>query len=76
MRVAAVILLLLAGSTCAAPATLTGAAAAQLPNAICPVDPSEAAIADISVTYRGQEIHFCCNRCRQKFLKNPERTEQ
>lgn len=45
--------------------------AGGLPNAICPVDPTEAAEPDIFVTYEGQTIHLCCNRCRKKFLADP-----
>lgn len=65
--------LLLAGLLCAA----SGAVAAPQDreghtwNPRCPVSPEESSEADIYVEYEGEDVHFCCNRCRRKFLADP-----
>ncbi|MDA1016364.1 MAG: hypothetical protein O3A00_18135 [Planctomycetota bacterium] len=41
-------------------------------NEKCPVLPNIDASADISATYQGKEVRFCCNECRSEFLNNPE----
>lgn len=42
-------------------------------NDFCPVTPEEWAEPDISATYRGKTVYFCCKRCRMQFLEDPER---
>lgn len=41
-------------------------------NAKCPVLQDRNATADYAVTYKGQEIRFCCSECVTEFLDNPE----
>lgn len=40
-------------------------------NELCPVTPEEWAEPNISATYQGKEVFFCCKRCRKQFLEDP-----
>ena len=55
---------------------LTVVASPQLngadPNVMCPVLQDRKATADYAVTYKGEEIRFCCSECVMEFNKNPE----
>ncbi|MBU1074184.1 YHS domain-containing protein [bacterium] len=42
-------------------------------NTTCPVTPGEAVDESITVEYEGRSLAFCCQRCRQKFIADPER---
>lgn len=46
---------------------------ATIANDFCPVTPEEWAEADISTTYEGKSVYFCCQRCRRQFLEDPAR---
>lgn len=41
-------------------------------NEKCPVLPNVDASSDISTTYQGKEVRFCCNECKKEFDENPE----
>lgn len=41
-------------------------------NKICPVLTGEEASDDYVSIYKGKEVRFCCNECKQEFEKNPE----
>jgi len=41
-------------------------------NAYCPVRPDEEIVPERFVDYKGKRIYFCCKKCRQKFLADPE----
>ena len=41
-------------------------------NVMCPVTTDEPVDARITVNYQGQEIGFCCQKCRRQFLANPQ----
>lgn len=41
-------------------------------NERCPVLGNRKADADITTTYRGKEVRFCCNECKVEFEANPE----
>lgn len=61
-------------ATAAAVVLLTAMSAngQDLPNEYCPVTTSELAEEQFSVDYQGQQIYFCCNKCKKEFLGNPE----
>lgn len=40
-------------------------------NATCPVTTGERVDPDISTTYNGREVYFCCQRCKRKFERDP-----
>jgi uncharacterized membrane protein/YHS domain-containing protein len=40
-------------------------------NATCPVTTEEKVDPDISTTYNGREVYFCCQRCKRKFERDP-----
>jgi YHS domain-containing protein len=40
-------------------------------NEFCPVMPSKPALPDFEMKFRGETIQFCCENCRQLFLKDP-----
>ncbi|MEW6050299.1 MAG: DUF2231 domain-containing protein [Candidatus Zixiibacteriota bacterium] len=42
-------------------------------NALCPVTTDEPVDSTITVTYEGQEIAFCCQKCRRQFLADPQK---
>jgi uncharacterized membrane protein len=44
---------------------------AQEDYGMCPVTPGERAVADVYVNHEGRRIHFCCPRCRSRFVANP-----
>ena len=48
------------------------ATAANDINVICPVLQDRRATADYAVTYKGQEVRFCCSECVIEFNRNPE----
>jgi uncharacterized membrane protein len=53
---------------------LAGAAGAQdLSELHCPVLPDELVDPSISVEHDGRRVYFCCQKCRQQFLEDPER---
>lgn len=41
-------------------------------NPYCPVSPEEPVDPTIHVEYEGRTVYLCCNRCRTKFLADPE----
>lgn len=41
-------------------------------NAFCPVRPDEEIMPNRFVDYRGKRVYFCCEKCRKKFLAEPE----
>jgi YHS domain-containing protein len=49
---------------------ISGVASAAPANKTCPVG-SRPARADITSTYQGKEIAFCCNKCKAKFDAEP-----
>ncbi|MFH1834492.1 MAG: YHS domain-containing protein, partial [bacterium] len=42
-------------------------------NELCPVMTEEPVDPEVTTTYKGDTIGFCCKRCRQKFEDDPER---
>jgi uncharacterized membrane protein len=42
-------------------------------NKLCPVKPDQPVDPDVTTTYQGRTIGFCCGRCLRKFEANPER---
>lgn len=38
----------------------------------CPVQTENLIEPDIYIEYEGEQVYFCCNMCRKKFLANPE----
>ncbi len=40
-------------------------------NTVCPVG-ARPIRSDITSTYQGKEVAFCCNKCKAKFDANPE----
>lgn len=46
--------------------------AADETNLRCPVLQDRDATADYAVTYKGQEVRFCCSECVAEFNRNPE----
>jgi len=42
-------------------------------NSLCPVTTDEPVDSTITVTYQGQEIAFCCQKCRRQFLADPQK---
>ena len=51
----------------------SSAYSAELANEVCPVSLDEFAEADISLLHEGKQINLCCNKCRRKFLKTPDK---
>lgn len=49
---------------------LAGLASAAPVNKTCPVG-SRPARTDVTSTYNGKEIAFCCNNCKKKFDADP-----
>ena len=49
-----------------------GFATAAPKNTTCPVG-SRPVRSDITSTYKGKEIAFCCNKCKAKFDAEPEK---
>jgi YHS domain-containing protein len=49
---------------------IAGAANAAPVNTTCPVG-SRPARTDITSTYNGKEVAFCCNNCKKKFDADP-----
>lgn len=47
-------------------------AAQSKTNEYCPVTTTEKADPNIYVDYKGQRIHFCCQKCKRDFLDNPD----
>src|SRR2546425_646908 len=45
--------------------------APPLPNQFCPVKTTEEAVADQFVDYQAKRVHFCCEKCKAKFEKDP-----
>jgi uncharacterized membrane protein/YHS domain-containing protein len=43
------------------------------PGQMCPVMPDEEVDPEIYVDYRGQRIYLCCDKCKRKFLREPDR---
>jgi YHS domain-containing protein len=41
-------------------------------NVMCPVLQDRRATADYAVTYKGEEVRFCCSECVIEFNRNPE----
>jgi uncharacterized membrane protein/YHS domain-containing protein len=41
-------------------------------NKYCPVTTTELAEKQFSLEYNGQQIYFCCNKCKKEFLANPD----
>jgi len=39
---------------------------------MCPVLAGRLASSDITTMFRGKEVRFCCNECKQEFIDNPE----
>jgi YHS domain-containing protein len=50
--------------------TASGMLSAAPVNTVCPVG-SRPIRADITSTYQGKEIAFCCNNCKKKFDAEP-----
>ena len=46
------------------------ASAADVPK--CPIMTDDDADKEISATYQGKEIHFCCSPCLKQFKKEPD----
>lgn len=42
-------------------------------NSLCPVTTDEPVDSAITITYQGQEIAFCCQKCRRQFLADPQK---
>ena len=42
-------------------------------NEFCPVIPQRSALTRFGTTYRGQRVHFCCQKCQAAFAREPER---
>jgi uncharacterized membrane protein/YHS domain-containing protein len=42
-------------------------------NSLCPVTTDEPVDSTITVTFEGQEIAFCCQKCRRQFLAYPQK---
>lgn len=40
-------------------------------NKLCPVMTDQASKPEMFVEHDGKRIYFCCNTCRQRFLKEP-----
>ncbi len=40
---------------------------------MCPVMPGEPALPAYFIVHEGRTIHFCCNRCRIRFERDPDR---
>lgn len=55
-------------------ASASVASAGQTPiNTMCPVMQEEQIDPDITVTYKGRTIGFCCDRCVDRFKNDPEK---
>src|ERR1041385_7651162 len=39
----------------------------------CPVTPEEEIDAEVFTEYKAQRIYFCCERCKARFERDPER---
>ncbi len=51
--------------------TATGRTLEGVTNPLCPVTTDEPVDPAIFVEYEGQQVFFCCKRCRVKFLESP-----
>lgn len=54
-------------------ATLIPDAATQVADVKCPVTPSEDVDLAIFTDYQGTRLYFCCDRCRIKFKREPDK---
>lgn len=55
-------------------AVLMAAYGAATPvNSLCPVTTDEPVDSAITINYQGQEIAFCCQKCRRQFLADPQK---
>jgi YHS domain-containing protein len=63
----------LAGAMLALGAGLAAASAPPLTNISCPVEPQKAALGRFWTTHQGRRVHFCCQKCRAAFEREPRR---
>ena len=42
-----------------------------LTNKMCPVLTDEPVDPEIAIAYQGQQVYFCCQKCRRRFERNP-----
>lgn len=54
-------------------ASSAGGGAEAVTNEWCPVLPDELTDPDIWVEYKGKRVYFCCQKCKHKFLRDPEK---